>query len=115
MTTGSCVGVRWNDQECARVGHNLGTNESASYWMPSSTRSSRDGEIIRPNALATLTLKPEFAGLPRPWSTKRPLSFWRRIVRVLFKAQNSPSTEGARPFKGRFGFYLSRMKGGDVS
>jgi len=25
FTTASCAGVRWNDQECAGVGHKLGT------------------------------------------------------------------------------------------
>jgi hypothetical protein len=46
-----------HDIQLRRIGHSLGTNESASYWMPSSTRSSRDGEIIRPHALPTLTLR----------------------------------------------------------
>jgi hypothetical protein len=28
FTTASCAGVRWNDQECAGVGHSLGTNST---------------------------------------------------------------------------------------
>jgi hypothetical protein len=31
VATASCAGVCWSDQECARVGHNLGTNRSLTY------------------------------------------------------------------------------------
>ena len=38
LPTASCAGVCWNNQECAGVGHNLGTNRSGSYWISSFAR-----------------------------------------------------------------------------
>src|SRR6266446_1713232 len=52
VTTASCAGVRWNDQECAGVGHNLGTNRSAAYWITSSARCSSDAAIVGSSAFA---------------------------------------------------------------
>ena len=37
LPTASCAGVRWNDQECARVGHIWGTLDFDD-WMISSAR-----------------------------------------------------------------------------
>ena len=36
FTTASCAGVRWNDQECAGVGHKLGTTRPGAYRITSS-------------------------------------------------------------------------------
>src|SRR6266568_3452542 len=52
VATTSYAGVCWNDQECAGVGHNLGTNRSGSYSITRSARARIDCGILIPSALA---------------------------------------------------------------
>src|SRR5215831_19021394 len=56
VTTASCAGVLRNEQECAGVGHSLGTNHIRSYWITWSARAKSDGVIVRPSAFAVFRL-----------------------------------------------------------
>ena len=48
--------LMWNKRvttaSCAGVGHNLGTNRSAAYWITSSARCSSDAAIVGSSAFA---------------------------------------------------------------
>jgi hypothetical protein len=56
VTTASCAGVCWSDQECAGVGHNLGTNGSGAYWITSVAWARMAGGMVRPRLAAVFRL-----------------------------------------------------------